>query len=34
MVRYGGIEIRGGSNKGYNLGDIKGGGINKSFSYI
>jgi hypothetical protein len=34
MARDGGIEIPGGSNKGYNLGEIKGGVINKSFRYI
>jgi hypothetical protein len=34
MERDGGIEIPGGSNKGYSLGVIKGGGIKKSFRYI
>jgi hypothetical protein len=34
VARDGGIEIPGGSNKGYNLRAIKGGGIKKSFRYI
>jgi hypothetical protein len=34
VVRDGDIEIPGGSNKGYNLGEIKGGGIKKSLRYI
>jgi hypothetical protein len=34
LARDGGIEIPGGSNKCYNIGEIKGGGINKNFRYI
>jgi hypothetical protein len=34
VTRDGDIEILGGSNKGYNLVAIKGGGIKKSFRYI
>jgi hypothetical protein len=34
VARDGGIEIPGGSNKGYNLGAIKVGGIKKGFRYF
>jgi hypothetical protein len=34
MARDRGIKIPGGSNKGYNVGAIKGKGIKKGFRYV